>query len=110
MLIESILSLNLYLLYVLINIDDDDTQCEIVDCTTDIAVEMCPRTCSEPEICKTVDCNKPKSWQICPRTCPRSPKVDTGIIKLVKVMITLHIGIDKHNFIYVSIISNFHIQ
>ena len=78
----------------MINIDDDDKKCETVDCTTDIAVEMCPKTCSEPEICKTVDCNKPKSWQICPRTCPRSPKEDTGIMKLVKVMITLHIVID----------------
>ena len=76
--IESIVSLNLYLLYVLINIDDDVIDCEIVDCTMAIAKEKCPKTCTEPDVCKMADCTKSKSLEKCPMKCSGSSKEDTG--------------------------------
>lgn len=63
------------------DMDEDVAECKIADCTTDLALKMCPKTCSEPEICKTVDCTKPNSWQICPRSCSDSSKDDGEEIK-----------------------------
>ena len=77
---------------IFITIEDDDADCEIVDCTMNLAVEKCPKTCSEPAICKLADCTKPKSLQKCPITCSGSAKEDTGKIKLVKMMVTLYVG------------------
>ena len=53
---------------------DDPKECKIADCTQDLAVELCPKTCSESKICKVADCTKPDSLQTCPRTCAVSTK------------------------------------
>ena len=55
---------------------DDPKECKIADCTLDIAVELCPKTCSESKICKVADCKKSESLQTCPRTCAVSTKDD----------------------------------
>lgn len=58
---------------------DDPKECEIVDCTKNKAVKLCPKTCSEEsEICKFADCSKPNSLQLCPRTCAGSTKDGTN--------------------------------
>jgi len=66
---------------------DDPKDCELVDCTKDSAVDLCPKTCSpkneltkEPEICKAIDCSKPNSSQRCPLTCAASTKVAGCIV------------------------------
>ena len=76
----------------MITIEDDDADCEIVDCTMAIAKEKCPKTCTEPDVCKMADCTKSKSLEKCPMKCSGSSKEDTGKKKLVEMMVTLHIG------------------
>ena len=72
---------NFNFVHALLPFIDDPKECELVDCTKDLAVDLCPKTCSpkneltkESEICKLVDCSKPKSSQLCPVTCAASTK------------------------------------
>ena len=59
---------------------DDPKECEVVDCTKDFAVNLCPKTCTpknESVICKGkkgLDCSDPKISQLCPLTCAASTK------------------------------------
>ena len=83
---NSILSFDCYVIklksvHALLLFADDPKECELVDCTKDLAVDLCPKTCSpkneltkESEICKLVDCSKLKSSQLCPVTCAASTK------------------------------------
>jgi len=66
---------------------DDPKDCEIVDCTIDWVVNLCPKTCAlkpkklnrcEEDICNCVDCSKPRSSQVCPLACPASTKDATS--------------------------------
>ena len=70
---------NLKFAHALLLFVDDPKDCELVDCSKDLALDLCPKTCSskneltkEPEICKAIDCSKPKSSQRCPLTCAAS--------------------------------------
>ena len=58
--------------------EDEPKECDIVDCSKDLAEKMCPETCSEPKLCKVADCTKPKSKKICPKTCLESNKENIG--------------------------------
>ena len=53
-------------------------ECEVADCTKDLAEELCPKTCSEHRSCKIADCTKPKSSKLCPKTCAKLSKDDSG--------------------------------
>jgi len=52
-------------------------ECEVADCTKDLAEELCPKTCSEHRSCKIADCTKPKSSKLCPKTCAKLSKDDS---------------------------------
>ena len=56
----------------------DPEQCEILDCTNDLAKEMCPKTCTEPKYCTAANCAHPKSIKYCPKTCTESIKEYSG--------------------------------
>ena len=58
--------------------DEDPQECEVADCTKDLAEELCPKTCSEHRPCQIADCTKPKSTKLCPKTCATRPKEDLG--------------------------------
>ena len=90
--------MNCNILYILTTFEDDDADCDMVDCTMDLAVEKCPKTCFEPDICKIADCTHPKSMQKCPKTCSGSAKGDKGEANLVKMMVTLLIGTNRNSF------------
>ena len=63
---------------IMLSILVDPEQCEILDCTKDLAKEMCPKTCTEPKYCTAVNCAHPKSIKHCPKTCTESINEDTG--------------------------------
>ena len=76
---------NFKLFHALLLFIDDPKDCEIVDCTIDWVVNLCPKTCAlkpkklnrcEEDICNCVDCSKPRSSQVCPLACPASTKGD----------------------------------
>ena len=58
--------------------EEDPEECEVADCTKDLAEELCPKTCSEHRACKIADCTKPKSSKLCPKTCAKRSKADLG--------------------------------
>ena len=55
-------------------------ECGIVDCKQEVAIEKCPKTCSnvESELCKVADCRKPRSLQFCPKTCGNGKQKEEG--------------------------------
>ena len=74
----------------MLSIQVDPEECEILDCTKDLAKEMCPKTCNEPKYCTAADCSHPKSIKYCPKTCKESIKEDTGK-KSYKILLALRI-------------------
>ena len=74
----------------MLSIQVDPEECEILDCTKDLAKEMCPKTCNEPKYCTAANCSHPKSIKYCPKTCKESIKEDTGK-KSYKILLALRI-------------------
>ena len=64
----------------MIGYEDEPKECDLVDCTKDLAEKLCPITCTEPKICKVVDCSKQKSINMCPKTCTKTTKEYIGKI------------------------------
>ena len=57
---------------------EESRYCKIVDCTNNLAEELCPKTCSKQKFCKIADCTKADSMKLCPKTCAERPKEDSG--------------------------------